>query len=583
MLLRTFGQLQLLDGDTRHLVRRTKALTLLAFVASARRPVRREELASLFWPDSARSRARHSLRQAIAELRRALGDVLESDNETVAVRTSDFETDVAQFRTLSAAAPAKAVALWQGDYLAAADQAASPALAEWLRRERAALRQLLGHACRRCVEQALSLGRWDEAEARATWWCRQEPESSDARQTLTEVLRAAGRFSAAAQLEGTADVVAPESRPSDFVGRAPEMARALECWDDARIDGGLLELCGDAGAGKSRFARELVRHVAGSSPGSLAVTLDLPATADPVALITALAPRAGRRLLLVLDGICPDQKALRAQIAAALPPRTLVVVAGQPDALAGTPLLPVDRRRRRITMGPLSESAAIQLICGLVPLDTHEATQLAVRLRIDTDGNPGRLLALARQLIDEGLVGPGEDQRWSLARGLARGPVPVPLDPIERVRRRVERMSREARRVVEALAVLGPAASASELAAVAAVSDDVLREALREAGIRRLVRPRGASPAALFSDALVSPVYAIIPTDRRRQLHRRAARALRRRERGDRSVARRVSLHRHLSRPRWARLLHEAASRLGGHRTWIDDAAPADSRSSFSG
>src|SRR5688500_9632207 len=50
-----------------------RKLALLAYLALATRPLTRDRLAELFWGDRDDARARHSLREALSALRRALG------------------------------------------------------------------------------------------------------------------------------------------------------------------------------------------------------------------------------------------------------------------------------------------------------------------------------------------------------------------------------------------------------------------------------------------------------------------------------------------------------------------------------
>ncbi len=111
-----------------------KVRALLAYLAvEADRPVRREKLAGLLWPDFAESSARTNLRQALANLRRALRDqeanppVLLPTRQTIQFNQSSNHTlDIHAFTTLAAGeqgrAPAvedleQAVALYQGEFL----------------------------------------------------------------------------------------------------------------------------------------------------------------------------------------------------------------------------------------------------------------------------------------------------------------------------------------------------------------------------------------------------------------------------------------------------------------------------------
>ncbi|HFQ92996.1 MAG TPA: hypothetical protein ENK32_03225, partial [Anaerolineae bacterium] len=63
------------DGEPVRAFRTRKARAALAWLAChAGRPISRDTLAGLFWPDSSSRRAAHNLRQTLTFLRRALGD-----------------------------------------------------------------------------------------------------------------------------------------------------------------------------------------------------------------------------------------------------------------------------------------------------------------------------------------------------------------------------------------------------------------------------------------------------------------------------------------------------------------------------
>src|SRR3990172_11629017 len=87
-----------------------KVRALLAFLAvEAAHPHQRDVLASLLWPDVPDSTARNNLRQALANLRQAIGDraarppFLEISRETVQFNvTSDHWLDGAAFMALLA-------------------------------------------------------------------------------------------------------------------------------------------------------------------------------------------------------------------------------------------------------------------------------------------------------------------------------------------------------------------------------------------------------------------------------------------------------------------------------------------------
>ena len=75
-----------------------KTRMLLAYVAlNAARPVPRERLAGLLWPEREERLARHCLRQSLTELRRlgerAGSDLIRTDGETVASALPDGRVD----------------------------------------------------------------------------------------------------------------------------------------------------------------------------------------------------------------------------------------------------------------------------------------------------------------------------------------------------------------------------------------------------------------------------------------------------------------------------------------------------------
>jgi len=89
-----------------------KQLVLLAILAIAARPVPREDLATLLWPDSDRQAARHNLRQALVSIRKALGEradaAIIADFDGVALRPHALRTDIGRLREIAAGADTSA-------------------------------------------------------------------------------------------------------------------------------------------------------------------------------------------------------------------------------------------------------------------------------------------------------------------------------------------------------------------------------------------------------------------------------------------------------------------------------------------
>jgi len=105
-------------GDLTPPGKKLRALVaLLALAPTAGWP--RERLTALLWGDRDEEQARGSLRQALAELRRSLGDsVLLADRETVAFDPAVLRTDALEFARLAEAGELEqAAALYHGDLL----------------------------------------------------------------------------------------------------------------------------------------------------------------------------------------------------------------------------------------------------------------------------------------------------------------------------------------------------------------------------------------------------------------------------------------------------------------------------------
>ncbi len=184
-----------------------KVRALLAYLAVEREYAhRRDELIGLFWPDSAEENARNSLRQALAQLRMALGDSQESQPAILITRESvqwnpavDANVDVVRFEEAlknaryhthrspvvcryCAQQLAHAAELYQGDFLAHFFLPNSAPFEDWavLKREalqRQALEALAWLACyyersddlpqaEACIRRQLAIEPWQEESHR---------------------------------------------------------------------------------------------------------------------------------------------------------------------------------------------------------------------------------------------------------------------------------------------------------------------------------------------------------------------------------------------------------------------------------
>lgn len=139
---------------------------------------------------------------------------------------------------------------------------------------------------------------------------------------------------------------------------------------------------------------------------------------------------------------------------------------------------------------------------------------LAAALHGHTDGNPLHLSALLR-----------EHDVPHLAELASRGDLPVPLQLAQHLESRIARLSPDASRLLNALAVIGDEwADLTTAAAVADVTD--ARAAARVLADEGLVRLEGASSAPrvrIFHAVVCAAIYDVMSERERRRLHGAAA------------------------------------------------------------
>src|SRR6266850_2473841 len=118
--LQTLGRLRLEGEGIATLSSRRKELVLLAFLARrGGKPLARAEAAALLWEDRDDHRARQSLRQALLELRRLVGEGLLVEPEYVVLAERAVDLDATAFeRDVAAGRLDAAVTRWEGDFLA---------------------------------------------------------------------------------------------------------------------------------------------------------------------------------------------------------------------------------------------------------------------------------------------------------------------------------------------------------------------------------------------------------------------------------------------------------------------------------
>ena len=293
--LETLGVLRLSSAGNELLRGRRKELVLLAFLARhAPRRMPREELASLLWEDRDEARSRASLRQALLQLKRVLGDHLSASPDVVGVTNAAVDLDLAEFESEAAAGRlTAAVERWQGDFLPGVESVGGEAFRQWLEAEREGFRRRLGAVLDRLAARAEQDGDHPAALAWSERWTAALPfderallrrcallvrmgelpaalaaqseyvgrlrsaldtePSTEVQRLGLELSAAAGAIPAAQQ---SAALLAPE-----LEGRGAALATLRGAWSAARAGTAeLLLVEGDHGIGKSRLCEELVRE-----------------------------------------------------------------------------------------------------------------------------------------------------------------------------------------------------------------------------------------------------------------------------------------------------------------------------------
>ncbi len=145
--LTTMGSLSLRDGRVELLPGRRKVLALLAYLVRQGTPVPRDLLAQLFWSGGSEARSRHSLRQAISELRAALGEGLEIGAVHISVRPGSVDLDAnAIARDIEAERWEAGLARWRGEFLPGLEDLEGRLWHDWLEGERSRLSLLRARA-----------------------------------------------------------------------------------------------------------------------------------------------------------------------------------------------------------------------------------------------------------------------------------------------------------------------------------------------------------------------------------------------------------------------------------------------------
>ncbi len=182
------------DGErVAPLSRRPRKLALLTVLALAPRPMARDALAEMFWGGKAQRRARHSLSDALSEIRRVLGPgSVETRGDTVALAaTAPLEVDALLFEACCGVEDwARATALYGGSFLDCVFIGDAPSFETWSSGHAARLERMFAAACEAQLERLGKAGRWEASAALASRWLAAQPLAPEPALRLLAALRA---------------------------------------------------------------------------------------------------------------------------------------------------------------------------------------------------------------------------------------------------------------------------------------------------------------------------------------------------------------------------------------------------------
>ncbi len=443
------------------------ARSLLAYLLLHHdRPLSRDRLVGIFWPERPDAAARHALSQALWQIRRALGLAagrLEAEQDMVSFLLFPGDhLDVDAFQRLCtrrlSASPLEearrlqtAIALYRGDLLEVIYD-------DWVLLERERLRETYLDA----LERLITLHKQRQDYAQALAYARQlvaaDPLHERAHRDLMRLYHLAGRpqaaleqyarlrdlldrelgiepsattTSLAQEIATQAGLGAPhlpmakdipsvpfleEDASIPLVGRREERAALLDHLNAAVAGrGGLVLVEGEAGVGKTRLLQEVARDAAWRGVQvlwgqSLEATADHPYHPLKEALISCLTPLRVEQLTVLVEDVWLQQVGrLIPQMAAWLP--------GQPSSPARGPDQEQSRFREalaRIWQGLAQIAPHLLILEGLHWADEDTLAALA-HLASRLEGS--RLLVLASYRREEARE---EPHRWQALQSLDR-------------------------------------------------------------------------------------------------------------------------------------------------------------------
>lgn len=196
------GRFRLARGDGAEVrISSKRGQALLAYLALNRdRPQSREKVTTLLWPDRGEEQARHSLRQELLNIRKALGEgspAVVAGDSGLAIDSGAVDVDVWEFERAAkdggVEALAKAAALYAGELMDGLDVGGADAFRDWRDVEVARIQDMAFGVLEGLAEAYAESGEADAAIEVARQLATRDPLREDAHRLLMELYAGAGR------------------------------------------------------------------------------------------------------------------------------------------------------------------------------------------------------------------------------------------------------------------------------------------------------------------------------------------------------------------------------------------------------
>jgi len=287
--LECFGRTVVFDESRAECsLRSRKHVGLLVYTVATPHTVHtRTDLAYLLW-GGAGARERHSLSQALYDLRSRVGQVLDITTRTVHLRFDQIHSDARQFeKAVERGDYARALGFYRGEFCPNLANLGSDKFDRWLDGERERYRVLASLAMRNALRDAEQRADWDGMCLTALQLVRHNDLDEEAHVALMRGLwikgdPASALLHAETLLERTSDeqwplvaalanqikcsgtpaeVLSIPRPPTPLIGRESEFKDIFRCLHLPRVGGRLVVITGERGVGKSCLLLELARCV----------------------------------------------------------------------------------------------------------------------------------------------------------------------------------------------------------------------------------------------------------------------------------------------------------------------------------